>query len=266
MIVSAVIAIGGLAVPAQVRRRAGALTATAAVIACLAAPLAYTAQTISTAHTGSTPSAGPTATSAAGGPGGSPFGGGGRAFGGGGNGGAPGGTEVNGALIKALKSGSSDYRWVAATSGSQSAASLELASGGLPVMAIGGFSGQGGNLTLAQFKAYVKSGDIHYYIAGGGGAGGFGGAGGGAGGGFGGAGGSRLRGSAESALGSLFGDGTGGSGAIGAGPPTGGFGGRRPGGPGGGSSTQSITTWVEAHYKSVTIGSETVYDLTQAKT
>lgn len=41
-------------------------------------------------------------------------------------------------------------------------------------MAIGGFSGQGGNLSLAQFEAYVKAGDIHYYIASGGG-GGFGG-------------------------------------------------------------------------------------------
>jgi hypothetical protein len=40
-------------------------------------------------------------------------------------------------------------------------------------MAIGGFNGNGGNLTLAQFKAYVLAGDIHYFIAsGGGGAGG----------------------------------------------------------------------------------------------
>ena len=39
-------------------------------------------------------------------------------------------------------------------------------------MAIGGFSGQGGNLSLAQFEAYVKAGDIHYYIATGGGFGG----------------------------------------------------------------------------------------------
>ncbi len=32
-------------------------------------------------------------------------------------------------------------------------------------MAIGGFNGQGGNLSLVQFEAYVKAGDIHYYIA-----------------------------------------------------------------------------------------------------
>jgi hypothetical protein len=35
------------------------------------------------------------------------------------------------------------------------------------VMAIGGFSGQGGNLSLKAFEAYVAKGDIHYYIAGG---------------------------------------------------------------------------------------------------
>jgi hypothetical protein len=75
-------------------------------------------------------------------------------------------------------------------------------------MAIGGFSGQGGNLSLAQFETYVKAGDIHYYIASGGG---------------------------------------------------GGF----AGGPGGGSSTSAITTWAKAHYRSETIGGQTVYDLSQ---
>ena len=79
--------------------------------------------------------------------------------------GGPGNDAVSSALVAALKSGASGYRWAAATSGSQSAASLELATGGVPVMAIGGFSGQGGNLSLAQFEAYVKAGDIHYYIA-----------------------------------------------------------------------------------------------------
>jgi hypothetical protein len=114
---------------------------------------------------------------------------------------------VNAALKRALEASGGKYRWVAATDGSQSAASLELATGGAPVMAIGGFSGQGGNLSLAQFEAYVKAGDIHYYIAGGGG------------------------------------------------------GGRA----GGGGSSSQITAWVESHFKATTIGGETVYDLTQAK-
>jgi hypothetical protein len=118
--------------------------------------------------------------------------------------GMPGGqTTVSAALKQALTANAGRYRWVAATSGSQSAASLELATGGEPVMAIGGFSGEGGELTLAQFQSYVKAGDIHYYIASGG------------------------------------------------------------GGPGGrAGSSSAITTWVKAHYKSVTIGGQTLYDLT----
>jgi 4-amino-4-deoxy-L-arabinose transferase-like glycosyltransferase len=245
----------GLLMPARVARRLTAGTAVVALVACLAGPVAYSAQTIGTAHTGSTPSAGPEVAGGGfgggggfargsagrsgftrGGAGGFPSGAGGSGFAGGRGGefpgagaggpsgtaragaggpsgtaratGGPGNETVNSALVTALKSGASGYRWAAATSGSQSAASLELATGGVPVMAIGGFSGQGGNLSLAQFETYVKAGDIHYYIASGGG---------------------------------------------------GGF----AGGPGGGSSTNAITTWVKAHYRSETIGGQTVYDLSQ---
>jgi hypothetical protein len=52
------------------------------------------------------------------------------------------------------------------------AASYELASGGEPVMAIGGFNGNGGDLSLAQFIRYVRAGGIHYFIASAGGGGG----------------------------------------------------------------------------------------------
>ena len=246
----------GLLMPARVVRRLSAATAVIALVACLAGPVAYSAQTIGSAHTGSVPSAGPSS-GAGGGLGGGgltpgaaggfpgagggfsratsgtrPSGGGegfslagGGTFPGAGEGlsrsggpsgsagttGGPGNDAVSTALVAALKSGASGYRWAAATSGSQSAASLELATGGVPVMAIGGFGGQGGNLSLAQFEAYVNAGDIHYYIASGGG---------------------------------------------------GGFGGGA-GGPGGGSSTSSITSWVKAHYRSETIGGQTVYDVTQ---
>jgi len=72
---------------------------------------------------------------------------------------------VSSALKQALESDAGHFRWVAAVSGSQTAASLELDTGGEPVMAIGGFNNQGGNLTLAQFKAYVAKAEIHYYIA-----------------------------------------------------------------------------------------------------
>jgi 4-amino-4-deoxy-L-arabinose transferase-like glycosyltransferase len=149
-------------------------------------------------------------------------------------GGAPGQTAVSSALNKALESDAGKFRWVAAVSGSQSAASLELATGGEPVMAIGGFNNEGGNLTLAEFKRYVAAGDIHYYFA----SSGMGGAPGG---------------------GSSVGRG---SSTTGGGP---GSGGGTPGGGGGASSTSSITSWVEAHFKAVKVGGQTVYDLTQAR-
>jgi hypothetical protein len=176
-----------------------------------------TAQTISTAQQGSLAAAGPATTVAAGVPGGAGFGGRGAAsafgppgggFTGPGNGasagararggfpralgGGPGGFgraarggqtaiggRVSSALVAALERDASRYRWVAATDGSNSAATLELDSGGKPVMAIGGFNNNGGLLTLAQFKRYVARREIHYYVAevGGGGGGPFGGSG-----------------------------------------------------------------------------------------
>jgi hypothetical protein len=77
-----------------------------------------------------------------------------------------GGVTTSAALVRALESDASHYKWVAAVEGSQSAASIELATSGDAVMAIGGFNGQGGNLSLSAFKAYVEKGEIHYYIAG----------------------------------------------------------------------------------------------------
>ena len=236
ILASAVLAAAALVAAPRLRgmgRPVAVLAATLAMTAGLAGPVAYAAQTINTAHTGSTPSAGPTGT--------------GAAFGGGPGGG---GQTTSNALVKALQSG--HYRWAAAVSGSKNAATLELASGGVPVMAIGGFDNQGGNLTLAQFKAYVAKHEIHYYIAGttggGGGQGGPTGA-------------ARPTGGGRP-------PGTG-SFPVGGRPGGSGFGGHAgaggTGGPGGigGSSTSAITTWVKAHYKAVTIGGQTVYDLSQ---
>jgi hypothetical protein len=59
--------------------------------------------------------------------------------------------------------------------GSNSAAGYQLATQ-QPVMAIGGFNGSDPSPTLAQFKAWVAAGRIHYFIAGGGTLGGPGGA------------------------------------------------------------------------------------------
>ena len=217
-------------------RRLAVVAVVLGIVASVAGPVAYAAQTVATAHTGSVPSAGPATTGGFGG-GGMPGGGMPTAFRAGGSSGAgpappsgsrpsgaPGSRRPGGALGGAMASGSHGsgfggqiavsaavksalqadagrYRWVLATSGSQSAAEIELATGE-PVMAMGGFSGEGGNVTLGQFEHYVAAGEIHYYSASGGGS------------------------------------------------------------PGGGNSTSAISTWVKAHYKAVTIGDETLYDLT----
>ena len=72
-----------------------------------------------------------------------------------------------------LRANASSYRWVAAVVGANSAAGVQLAAGS-PVMAIGGFNGTDPSPTLAQFKAYVAAGKIHYFLSGGCGGGGVG--------------------------------------------------------------------------------------------
>jgi hypothetical protein len=101
-----------------------------------------------------------------------PFGrrfGGLRGSGGPGGGGGIGGLldtgQANPQLVAALEANASAYRWVAATTGSNNAAGLQLSSG-LPVMAIGGFNGSDPSPTLAEFQAYVAKGQIHYYVGG----------------------------------------------------------------------------------------------------
>jgi 4-amino-4-deoxy-L-arabinose transferase-like glycosyltransferase len=68
-----------------------------------------------------------------------------------------------------------DSRWAAATTGSMSAAPIQLATG-KAVMAVGGFNGSDDAPTLAQFKAWVAAGEVRYFIAGSQGVGGPGGA------------------------------------------------------------------------------------------
>ena len=72
---------------------------------------------------------------------------------------------MSSALSRLLESGASGYRWAAATVGSASAASLELGSNGVPVMAIGGFTGSEPAPTLARFEKLVAAHAIHYFVA-----------------------------------------------------------------------------------------------------
>jgi 4-amino-4-deoxy-L-arabinose transferase-like glycosyltransferase len=138
-----------------------------AVIAGLGGPLAYSVDTSATVHTGAIPSAGSATASSFGGPGafqipgGKAFeipGGRGQGIPSGVGGGMGGQASVSAALSKLLETGASRYRWAAATVSSTSAASLELGSDGVPVMAIGGFSGSDPAPTLAEFESFVVKG------------------------------------------------------------------------------------------------------------
>jgi 4-amino-4-deoxy-L-arabinose transferase-like glycosyltransferase len=226
--------------------------AIAAVFVIVAAPAAYTLDTVNTPHTGAIPTAGPAGASTMGfgaapggfggrfpgagqlpgavnggqGPGGFtgglPGGAGGGAAGapaGGSAGGAGGlldGSRPDSALTTLLSKDASSYRWVAATIGANEAGGYQLATDD-PVMAIGGFNGTDPTPTLAQFQQYVREGTIHYFISGG-----------------------RFGG--------------------------GGFGGGRFGGGGGASTSSAISSWVSANFTSETVGGVTVYDLTSSST
>ena len=150
----------------------GASTGSASSGTSLGTRLSGTSGTRPSEHSGTRPTANSgTTTPAAGAESRTPAAGG--AADGGDPGGGGGGLSTSSALVRTLEKDAGSYRWVAATFGSQGAANLELATNGDSVMAIGGFNNNGGNLTLAQFKAYVAAGDIHYFLAsGGGGAGG----------------------------------------------------------------------------------------------
>ncbi len=177
-----------------------------ALVAGLAGPTSWTVQTVLTPHAGGAVTTGPAVEGSLSGgrgafPGGPPAGQvagalagrpgarlGGQAAGGqptgplgavpqgiGGFGGAqggPGATAVSDAVVTLLLTDADSYTWVAATTGAENAARYQLPTQ-RSVMPIGGFSGSDPSPTLAQFKADVAAGQIHYYIDGGsGGAGG----------------------------------------------------------------------------------------------
>jgi 4-amino-4-deoxy-L-arabinose transferase-like glycosyltransferase len=152
-----VIAVGGvsaaaLLLVARTKRPAIAgAAATIAVLACLAGPAAYTIATAATPHTGSIPAVGAPRH------------------------GVAGGFVMAGGLLDApkprpgmsamLAASAEDFTWTAAVVGSNNAAGYQLAAAA-PVMAIGGFNGTDPSPTLDEFKTYVATGRIHYFIRG----------------------------------------------------------------------------------------------------
>lgn len=121
-------------------RSASRPLAVATIVACLAAPVAFSISTAAVGHVGSSLSSGPQGT----------------------------GRDLAnrfdcGSLVTMLRSDSADYRWVAAASRVRIPAAYQLATG-LPVMPIGGFYGEDGAPTLRQFTDFVNQRQIHYYI------------------------------------------------------------------------------------------------------
>jgi 4-amino-4-deoxy-L-arabinose transferase-like glycosyltransferase len=79
--------------------------------------------------------------------------------------GGPGGTASQ-QMIAYLEAHRDGATWLVAVQGSSAAASIILATDGMPVMAMGGFRGTDPAPTLAQFEQYVKQGKVHYVLAG----------------------------------------------------------------------------------------------------
>ncbi|OXM48906.1 glycosyl transferase [Amycolatopsis thailandensis] len=123
-----------------------AVVATAAVLTVGLGTAAYAVETASQAHSGSIPISGPAT-------------GGERGMGG------P-GMEESASTELGTVLAATTTKWAAATSSSQSAANLELASG-KSVIGIGGWSGSDPAPTLAEFQQYVADGEITYYVEGG---------------------------------------------------------------------------------------------------
>ncbi|MDT7741286.1 MAG: hypothetical protein QOE59_364 [Actinomycetota bacterium] len=247
VIVAAVLGAVGLLLPRLLARRAVAVVvAVLALVGTVGASTAYAAVTAATPHTGSIVTAGPN--TGMGGPGGGMGGMGGM----GGQGGAgradgaragqgdrargtggPDSEQASPQMVALLKGAGT--RWAAATTGAMNQAPLQLASG-VPVMPIGGFMGSDPAPTLAQFQEYVATGQVRYYIEGGGPGGGMGGPGG------------AQAGSAQ-APGARAGGARAGGGAGGM------------GGPMSRGTSSEISSWVTSHFTKIDVGGRTVYDL-----
>jgi hypothetical protein len=255
VIAAGVVGTAALIVPANSWRRAGIVSLVAGTLALGGGSAAYALETASTAHTGSIPSAGPTVSSG-GGLGGGGFGGGGGTrpagggFGGGTRptGGFGGGTPPSGGGFGGPPGSTSSTGTSERPTGTQS--------GGAAGGAVGGGSTSVSSALVALLKATNTTwaaATIGSQTA------------------------APLELSSGKAVMSIGGFNGGDN------SPTlaqfekyvsegkiryfiaGGMGGG--GGAGGGSSSGSaITSWVESHYTSTTVGGTTVYDLTKAST
>ncbi len=166
IVAGAALGAAGLWAGGQLRQRGLVVAAgIVAAVTLLAGPAAYAITTIRHPVNGSLVSAGPTTGDTGNGPGG---------------GAGPGGvTGTDTALIAYLEAHQGTATYLVAGTGSQTTASIIIASG-KPVITIGGFNGRDPSPTLAEFEHLVATGQVRYVlVTGGGGGGGFGPGGGG---------------------------------------------------------------------------------------
>ena len=124
----------------------GRRTAAAVLVALLAGPIAWSLATAQAVHRGANVYAGPGASSVP-----LPAGV------------APGLTvHLPVALVDQVRAGAAGYDWAAAVLGRR-AADLQLASG-VPVWALGGFSGNDPHPSLDEFRTAVADGRVHYLV------------------------------------------------------------------------------------------------------
>ena len=163
--------------------RAALAAAALGVLALLAAPTAWAADTVANGSGSGTPTAGPrpqggqggfpsVAAQAGGGHGSGGSGGQGRGGGSGGFGGFGGfdGGTTNAALIRYLENHQGTATYLVATLNAMSGAPIIIQTG-KPVMALGGFSGQDRIMTPSGLASLVSNGTVRYFLLQGGGRG-----------------------------------------------------------------------------------------------
>ncbi len=142
----AVLGVAALRRPRAFPRRAAAVVAVALAFAVSAGPAAYSVATAGRALNGNDVTAGPASVSQ------------------GGPGGGSGDTgSVSGETISYLQANQGSAKYLVAASGSQTTASIIVASGE-PVVTIGGFNGADPTPTVAQLAAMVEGGELRYLL------------------------------------------------------------------------------------------------------
>jgi 4-amino-4-deoxy-L-arabinose transferase-like glycosyltransferase len=151
LVAAGILVLAGLAlrVPSAFPRRFAAVAAVAAVLAVAAGPAAYTLATAGRGLNGNNVTAGPSTLTA----------------------GGPGSDSADTSLVSYLEAHQGGAKYLVAATGSQTTASIIIASG-KPVVTIGGFNGSDPAPTVSQLASMVAKGELKHVLVSSGGFGG----------------------------------------------------------------------------------------------